>query len=98
MSDHEQRDLELRAAWDAKWSDRSSRDPRLKWVAKALCRARGGDPDAPYSLPARYMDVVNPPNHLVWLQGEPNWMALRQEAFEFLAMTDAAIGSGGEET
>lgn len=83
-------ETERHQKWEAKWVDRCGVDARIKLVAIALCVARGMEPYDPYRLPMRYMDVLNPPDASVWLIGQPNWMHFRQEAFEFLAMKDAA--------
>lgn len=82
-------EAQRRQKWEAKWAKRCRIDRRIEAAATVLCVARGINPNGLYRLPMRYRDVLNPPDALVWLIDQPNWMQFRQEAFEFLSMKDA---------
>ncbi len=65
---------------------------RIEPVARALCLARGIDPDAPYRMPSEYRDRAKPPEWARRLEKEraPAWRGVEQEAIEFLTMLAAA--------
>jgi hypothetical protein len=80
-----------RHEWLMKWTKRCAADARLERVACALALARNVNPfDTRKGLDYRWMDVVNPPDRVIWLVGEPYWKEYQQEAWEFIHMQDAS--------
>ena len=65
---------------------------QIEAVARAICAARGIDPDAPKRVPQRYFDC--PDDRLLEGVSEPQWQHFKPDAREFILCHDAVIRAG----
>lgn len=63
---------------------------RVEAVARAICKARGIDPDAAYQTPQRYYDTGD--EQFLKGVGESQWKRFRQRAVEFVLCSAAIFG------